>query len=108
MTYTSTPPIVQRALDAANAGRSEDFLGCFASDGAVDDWGRVFRGRDAIRGWSDEEFIGVQVALSPTGVERDGGTVTISASVGGNGYTGPSHFAFTVTDDRIALMRITG
>ena len=38
----------------------------------------------------------------------DGHTVTISAHVGGNGYTGPSHFAFTVSEDRIALMRIMG
>jgi hypothetical protein len=108
MTATSTPPVIQRALDAANAGRTQEFLDCFAPDGAVDDWGRVFHGRDAIRGWSDAEFIGVQVALSPTGVTRDGDIVTISAHVGGNGYTGPSHFAFTVPEDRIALMRITG
>lgn len=110
MSDTSAPPavpIVQRALDAANAGNTEGFLDCFASDGAVEDWGRVFRGRDAIRGWSDKEFIGVQVALSPTGTKRVGDTVTISAQVGGNGYTGQSHFAFTVANERITLMRIT-
>jgi hypothetical protein len=101
-------PTVQRAVDAANAGDLDGFLDTFAGDGAVDDWGRVFRGRQAITSWSDQEFIGVQVELAVTGVEQKGDTYTVAAQVGGKGFNGPSHFAFTLDGDRVTLMRITG
>ncbi|MFG1809311.1 nuclear transport factor 2 family protein [Streptomyces sp. NPDC049040] len=108
MTHAPLPIPVAAALEAANAGAIEDFLHAFAADGAVDDWGREFRGHDAIRGWSDAEFIGKQVRLEVTACRTEGDTTTVSAQVGGNGYNGPSDFAFTVRDDRVALMRITG
>jgi hypothetical protein len=108
MTQPLLPVPVAAALEAANAGNTEVFLAAFAEDGAVDDWGRIFRGHDAVRGWSDAEFIGKQVTLEVTGVRAVGDTVTVSAQVGGNGFNGPSDFAFTVTGDRITLMRITG
>jgi hypothetical protein len=109
MTSPATLPIpVAAALEAANAGNIEDFLHAFADDGAVDDWGREFRGHEAIRGWSDAELIGKQVTLEVTGVRTEGDTTTVSAQVGGDGFNGPSDFAFTLSGDRIALMRITG
>jgi hypothetical protein len=108
---TSTPPLpipVAAALEAASAGNTEDFLAAFAPQGAVDDWGRVFRGHDAIRRWSDAEFIGKEVTLRVTGTRTEGDTTTVSAEVGGKGFNGPSDFAFTVEGDHVALMRITG
>jgi ketosteroid isomerase-like protein len=103
------PAAVQNALDAANAGDTEAFLDAFVDGaGAVDDWGRVFRGRDRIREWSDAEFIGKAVTLDVTGVRTDAATVVVSAQVGGNGFNGPSDFAFDVDGDRVSLMRITG
>ena len=103
------PTAVQNVLDAANAGDTDAFLDAFAAgDGAVDDWGRVFRGRDRIREWSDAEFIGKQVTLEVTGVRSEGATTVVSAQVGGNGFNGPSDFAFEVSGDQVALMRITG
>ena len=103
------PAAVQSALDAANAGDAEAFLDAFVDDeGAVDDWGRVFRGREAIRGWSDSEFIGKQVTLEVTGVRTDGSTTVVSAQVGGNGFNGPSDFAFEISGDKVAQMTISG
>ncbi|MFI0900181.1 nuclear transport factor 2 family protein [Streptomyces sp. NPDC020983] len=108
MTHAPLPVPVAAALEAANAGAVEDFLAAFAEDGAVDDWGREFRGHDAIRAWSDAEFIGKQVRLDVTACRTDGATTTVSAQVGGNGYNGPSDFAFTVDGDHVSLMKITG
>ena len=103
------PAPVQSALDAANSGDTDAFLDAFVDgEGAVDDWGRLFRGRDRIREWSDAEFIGKQVTLDVTGVRTDGSTTVVSAQVGGNGFNGPSDFAFDVSGDRISRMRITG
>ena len=100
------PAPVAAAVAAANANDADAFLAVFTSDGVVDDWGREFRGRDAIRRWSDQEFIGVQVALEVTAVEQRGEETVVTAQVGGNGFNGPSHFAFDVDGDRIARMTI--
>jgi hypothetical protein len=100
------PAPVQRLLDAANANDTDAFLATFTPDGVVDDWGREFRGADAIRGWSDREFIGVRVALDVTDVAREGDATVVTAQVGGDGFNGPSHFAFAVDGDRVARMTI--
>ena len=96
----------KRLVDAANAGDVDGFLAGFTATGVVDDWGREFRGADKIRGWSDREFIGKQVSLTIDDVQRRGDETTITATVGGNGYTGPSHFTFQVDGDRVARMTI--
>jgi SnoaL-like domain len=101
------PAAVRKALDTANSGDTDRFLDCFGESGSVNDWGRVFTGREAIRGWSDSEFIGVNVSLDVLDVTTTGDTTVITAQVGGSGFNGPSHFAFTVQDDLIAVMRIT-
>ena len=100
------PRPVAALLAAANAHDTDAFLATFTRDSVVDDWGREFRGADAIRGWSDAEFIGVSVTLDVAEVsERDGETV-VSAQVGGDGFNGPSHFTFAVDGDRVQRMTI--
>jgi hypothetical protein len=106
MAMPAVPAPVQALLDAANGHDTAAFLNAFTADGVVDDWGREFTGPDAIRGWSDKEFIGVAVTLDVTAVaERDGETV-VTAQVGGDGFNGPSHFAFRLDGDRVARMTI--
>jgi hypothetical protein len=100
------PAPVDALLEAANAHDTSAFLATFAADGVVDDWGREFAGADAIRGWSDREFIGVAVTLDVTGVQRRGEETVVAAQVGGDGFNGPSHFAFRVAGDRVARMTI--
>lgn len=104
---SEVPGPVAAALNAANAGDTERFLDAFAADGAVNDWGRVFTGHAAIRGWSNREFIGVRVSLDVAEVSTAGEVTTVAAQVGGSGFNGPSHFAFTVKDSSIREMRIT-
>lgn len=101
------PAVVREALEAADAHDTSMFLGCFAVDGAVDDWGRVFTGHAQIRHWSDAEFIGKNVTLSDLSFTSAADRVAVQASVGGDGYTGPSTFTFTVHEGKIQLMRIT-
>lgn len=100
------PAPVAAALDAANANDIDAFLACFGKDAVVDDWGREFRGPDEIRAWSDREFIGVGVSLEVTEVSRRNGTTVITATVGGEGFNGPSHFRFQVEGDRVVRMSI--
>jgi hypothetical protein len=97
---------VAALIDAANANDTQAFLRSLTADAIVDDWGREFRGHEAIRVWSDREFIGVAVSLDVTDVERQGDETTITATVGGSGFNGPSHFTFRVSGDRVARMTI--
>jgi ketosteroid isomerase-like protein len=103
---TDLPAPVTALLDAANANDTEAFLRSLTPDAVVDDWGREFRGPDAIRDWSDGEFIGVDVSLEVTDVERQGDATIVTANVGGNGFNGPSHFTFEVSGDRVERMTI--
>jgi ketosteroid isomerase-like protein len=100
------PGPVAAALEAANANDTAAFLACFTPDGVVDDWGREFRGPDEIREWSNREFIGVHVSLEVTAVERGDGATTVTATVGGDGFNGPSHFTFVVDGDCVTRMTI--
>jgi hypothetical protein len=103
---TELPEPVGRLLDAANGHDSDAFLASFTEDGVVDDWGREFAGREAIRGWSDREFIGVDVTLTVTGTDTADDETTIAGEVGGGGFNGPSHFTFKVRDGLVSRMTI--
>jgi hypothetical protein len=100
------PGTVRNAGDAANRGDVEAFVDSFVPTGVVDDWGREFSGREAIRGWSDAEFIGKQVTLDVTEVATDGARTVVTAQVGGNGFNGPSHFTFESDGPLLARMTI--
>jgi hypothetical protein len=103
---TDLPDPVRTAIDAANAGDVDAFLACFPPDGVVDDWGREFRGHMAIRGWSDQEFIGVHVTLSVLDAAVAGTDVVVTTRVGGDGFNGPSHFTFRLGDGHVDRMTI--
>ncbi|MEO9327144.1 nuclear transport factor 2 family protein [Gordonia aurantiaca] len=100
------PTPVQRLLDAVNSGDTDAFLDAFAVNGRVDDWGRVFRGRDEIRRWSDAELIGKRATLAPLGAVGDSESVTLTATVGGDGFNGPSTFTFAIEGDLVTGMTI--
>jgi ketosteroid isomerase-like protein len=100
-------PAVQRLIDATNAGDITAFLAGFTEDGVVDDWGREFKGAAAIRGWSDAEFIGKRVSLVVHAVNLHNGETMVNAEVGGDGFTGPSHFAFQIDGDLVSRMTIS-
>lgn len=103
---TDLPEPVAAAIQAANANDTAAFLACFGTNGVVDDWGREFHGADEIRGWSDREFIGVHVSLEVTDIEVDDGATVVTATVGGDGFNGPSHFKFELEENRLARMTI--
>jgi hypothetical protein len=103
----SIPEPVARLIAAANAGDTDAFLATFADDGSVNDWGRVFTGHDAIRAWSESEFIGVGVTLEVTADITTREHTTVTATVGGRGFNGQSHFSFTVADGLVSDMAIT-
>lgn len=106
MTRQSIPEPVASFLEAVSRHDEQAVLDAFGTDGAVDDWGRVFTGRDAIKAWSDTEFIGARGSLAVEEVSTDGGTVTVVGDWRSQHANGRSRFEFEVDGDRIARMTI--
>lgn len=107
MSNNTLPEPVQQFVEAVNRGDTEAFLDFFPEDGVVNDWGRRFVGHDAIRGWSDGEFIGAEGTMTPQHVTVDGNEVDVTAGWVSNHHTGDSRFVFVVDGEEIKEMRIT-
>jgi hypothetical protein len=108
MNVPELPDPIGRFVEAVNRGDTESFLGFFPSDGLVDDSGRHFVGHDAIRRWSDEEFIGAKGHMIVTSFEQTKNTVRVTADWVSNYFTGPSRFVFILKNKSIQEMHITG
>ena len=101
------PAPVARAIDAVNAGDTDAFLSEFATDGWIDDNGRRFAGRDAMRGWSDRELIGANSRFVVRRSESTERGVDVDIEVASDGFNGYSRFAFEVERDGLRSMTIT-
>ena len=106
MTTEQIPEPVASFLERVNAHDDEAFLAAFTADGAVDDWGRVFTGRDEIKAWSDKEFIGSTGTLTVEEVSVDGESVTVVGDWRSTHANGRSRFVFDVDGDKLARMTI--
>lgn len=106
MTDVTVPEPVASFVATVNRHDETGFLDAFSEPGVVDDWGRIFTGRDAIKGWSDGEFIGATGVLTPEEVTVDGEVVTVIGDWRSTHANGRSSFAFEVEGDKIAKMTI--
>ena len=95
---TLLPTPVRRLLDAVHRGDADAFAGLFGTDGVVDDWGRLFTGRDQVRGWSDREFIGLNGRLTIHRIMQPPPVLIVTIGTDG-GYNGPSTLTFTLSPD---------
>ncbi|MDQ3969783.1 MAG: nuclear transport factor 2 family protein [Thermoproteota archaeon] len=107
MSALALPDPINRFVEAVNRGDNESFLDFFPRDGLVEDSGRRFVGHDAIRRWSDAEFIGAKGHMTVTSVEQKENVVNVTADWASNYFSGPSRFVFVLKDKKIAEMRIT-
>ncbi|MGB3542549.1 nuclear transport factor 2 family protein [Rubrivirga sp.] len=107
MSTPDLPAPVGAFVDAVNRGDTDSFLAFFPDDGVVDDWGRRFVGHDAIRGWSDREFIGAEGTMTPQTVDVRGDEVDVRAGWASTHHNGDSRFVFVTDGDRVREMRIT-
>jgi SnoaL-like domain len=106
MTDVTVPEPVASFIATVNAHDEAGFLDAFTADGSVDDWGRLFTGRDEITAWSGKEFVGAQGVLTPEEVTVDGSRVTVVGDWRSNHANGRSSFAFDVDGEKISRMTI--
>jgi hypothetical protein len=103
MSALALPDPINRFVEAVNRGDNESF----PRNGVVEDSGRRFVGHDAIRRWSDAEFIGAKGHMTVISVEQKENVVNVTADWTSNYFSGPSRFVFVLKDKKIAEMRIT-
>lgn len=106
MSQPQIPEPIASFIETVNRHDDEGFLDAFVDGGAVDDWGRDFVGRDAIKAWSDREFIGSSGVLTPEEVTVSGDMVVVVGDWRSTHANGRSSFAFDIQGDRIAKMTI--
>ena len=100
------PEPVAAFIDAVNRHDEAAFLDAFTTDGAVDDWGRIFTGRGEIKAWSDKEFIGATGILTPEEVTTAGQEITVVGDWRSSWANGRSRFTFAIAGDKITTMTI--
>jgi SnoaL-like protein len=108
MRNSELPVLIDRFVEVVNRGDTKSFLDFFTSDGIVYDSGRRFDGQEAIRKWSDREFIGAKGQIAVKDIEQTKNGFLVKADWTSNYFTGPSRFTFVLQDKKIRELRISG
>ncbi|MFJ2620629.1 nuclear transport factor 2 family protein [Glutamicibacter sp. NPDC087344] len=106
MSTPTIPEPIASFIARVNEHNEQAFLDAFTATGKVDDWGRIFTGRDAIKRWSDAEFIGAHGVLSVEQVIADHEQITVVGDWRSTHANGRSRFTFDLAGDKISVMTI--
>jgi ketosteroid isomerase-like protein len=106
---TSLPAPLQAFIDTTNRGDSEAFTAVFTDDAVLDDWGRVFHGRDGVASWNRTDNIGKHAHFDLVGIEAtdDPDQVVATLTVSGAGFNGTGPMTFTFRKGQIARLVIS-
>jgi ketosteroid isomerase-like protein len=105
---TETPAPIAAFISTTNGGDTDAFLATFTDDASLDDWGRVFHGRDGIARWNESDNIGKRSHFDLVSVEATGepDTYLVTLRVIGDGYNGTGPLRFTLRGHLIARVVI--
>ncbi len=103
---TTLPEPIATFVEGVNRHDEAAFLDAFTANGFVDDWGRIFTGRDAIKGWSDKEFIGARGTMTVAKVIATADSTEVIADWRSSWANGMSSFTFVTDGDKVASMTI--
>jgi len=106
MATPMVPEPVASFWKAVNAHDEQGFLDAFTPEGSVDDWGRIFTGREEIKAWSDKEFIGARGRLDIESASEQDGQVTVIGDWKSNYANGRSNFIFEIQGSKLSRMAI--
>src|SRR3546814_6019806 len=109
MARSSLPAPIAAFIEATNAGDTDAFLAAFTEDAVLSDWGRVYRGRDAIADWDRTNNIGKRSHFDLVDVVPTAGadTYVVTLTVSGDGYNGTGPRSEEHTSELQSLMRIS-
>ena len=81
---TPLPETIAAYIRATNDHNAAAFIALFADGAVVNDVGREFRGRAAIKAWSDREIFDARVTLEVLDIADCDGAIVVTAKVDGN------------------------
>lgn len=107
MTLELPKPIAEY-LAAVEEKNSNRLAGCFAEHAIVHDEGGTFRGRDAIKAWSEESQGKYNYTMDALDASVTGDTVRLRAKVTGSFPGSPVEldYLFMLANDKIASLKI--
>lgn len=105
------PKPVEAHFQATNAGDPAAFLSTFSENAVVIDAGKEYRGKAAIKQWSDCDYFGDHLRLEITNAVQDAGELVVTAKSDGDydktGLPDPLYLDlhFTVEGDKVTRLR---
>lgn len=105
------PKPVEAHFQATNTDDPVTFLSTFSEDAIVIDAGKEYRGKTAIKAWSDRDYFGDHLRLEITNAVQDAVEIVVTAKSDGDydktGLPDPLYldFHFTVEGDKITRLR---
>ncbi|ALE04896.1 hypothetical protein AL755_04265 [Arthrobacter sp. ERGS1:01] len=106
MNRVPLPLAVQNTVDAINAADIDKFVGSFRSDGIIDDWGRVLRGRAGVRQWAETDAVGAGAIIDVFDADTVGVATKIRFHWNSGVFNGESSATVTVRDGLVASFQI--
>lgn len=104
------PKPVEVHFQATNTDDPVTFLSTFAEDAVVIDAGKEYRGKSAIKAWSDRDYFGDHLRLEVTNAVQDALEIVVTAKCDGDydetGLPDPLYldFHFTLDGDKITRL----
>lgn len=105
------PKSVETHFQATNTNDPAAFLSTFSEDAVVIDAGKEYRGKAAIKAWSDRDYFGDHLRLKVTNAVQDAQEIVVTAKCDGDyDKTGLPDllyldFHFTLDGDKITRLR---
>ena len=99
------PDNLLRYFAAQNRHSADAMTACFAPDAEVQDEGRAYVGRDAIRDWKIETIAKYGISIEPLSATDRGSTLTVVARVTGNFPGSPADLTYDFVIDGSGLIR---
>lgn len=105
---TATPVALAAFITTTNAGDSAGFIAAFTEDAVLEDWGRVFHGREGVAAWNRTDNIGVRAQFELVSIAAGDAPDAVIAvlTVSGDGYNGTGPMSFQLRGDKIARLTI--
>lgn len=99
------PDTLHRYFAAQNSHDADAMTACFAPDAEVQDEGRAYVGKDAIRAWKVGTIAKYGISIEPLAATCQGSTFTVTARVTGNFPGSPADLTYDFVVDASGLIR---
>jgi hypothetical protein len=99
------PDNLRRYFAAQNSHDADGMIACFAPDAEVQDEGRTYIGREAIRQWKIETIAKYGITIEPLTATDQANALTVTAGVTGNFPGSPADLTYDFVLDSSGLIR---